>query len=214
MISKSLKYLAIAIANLTVLIGLLALWTDRLELIFSDAIRPRELLKILGFTFLSLIGMRLLVFYFRKKSISSIKSKIIIASTLTFLISSYLYIDYSQKVIKNKLVNGQFRRQIANKIKPSHVLAYGSMAENLTFLEYQQIVRMSWFPIISNKATNINYIYGYDGFLPDYIFTLKYDLPKSIFVDTLNYQKGDFSRRQTVETLDNFKRITYSEAGR
>src|SRR6187401_2837101 len=118
MIRKSIKYLAIAIVNLSILIALLALWTDKLELIFSDAIRPSELLKILGFTFLSLIGMRLLVFYFRKKSISSIKSKIIIASTLTFLISSCLYIDYSQKVIKNMLVNGQFRRQIANKIKP------------------------------------------------------------------------------------------------
>src|SRR5688500_4509780 len=119
MLKKSLKYLIVAIVNLIFLTVLLALWTDKLELTFNERVRPREFLKIMGFSFLSLIAMRILVTFFRRRHITTTSLKIKIAALLTFLISSYLYIDYSTKVISNAILNKQFRNQIADKIKPS-----------------------------------------------------------------------------------------------
>ena len=127
------------------------------------------------------------------------------------LICSYLYIDYSTKVVNNVIRNGQFRNQIADKIKPSKFLAYGTKAESLTIKEYQQITKMHWFPKLPNEAFNINYNYAYDGFLPDYSFVLTYDLPAQIKVDTMNVKKGDFEKYQSFITMDNIKRVTYSE---
>jgi hypothetical protein len=88
MLKKSVKYLFIAIINLIVLTGLLVLWADNLELIFDDWIRPIEFLKIFGFTLFSLIGMRFLVSYFRKRNIQGVKKRIKLACLLTVLISS------------------------------------------------------------------------------------------------------------------------------
>ncbi len=70
---------------------------------------------------------------------------------------------------------------------------------------------MYWFPKLPDEAFNINYTYGYDGFLPDYLFTLTYDLPAQIKVDTINIKKGDFSKYQSFVTVDNIKRVRYSE---
>jgi hypothetical protein len=211
MIKKSLKYLTVAFINVIVLTVLLAFWTDRLELTFNDLVRPREFLKIVGFTMVSLISMRILVSYFRQRNITVTNSKIKIAALLTFLISSYLYIDYTTKLINNVMLNGQFRNQIADKIKHSNVLANGTKAESLTIKEYQQITKLYWFPKLPSEASNISYTYGYDGFLPDYLFTVTYDLPAQIMVDTMNIKKGDFSKYQSFVTIDNIKRVTYSE---
>lgn len=203
MLKKSFKYIIIAIVNLIVLTTLLAFWTDKLELTFNDFVRSLEFLKILGFTAFSLIGMRILVYFFRKKKIYATRTKLKSAIILTLLISSYLYVDYSIKFVKNVIVNRQFRNEIANKIKPANRLANGTTAENLTIKEYQEIAGMNWFPKLPSEATNINYEYTYDGFLPDYSFTLTYDLP----IGT----KADTSKYQSFKIIDNKKRVTYRE---
>lgn len=211
MLKKSLKYIIIVSVNLIFLTVLLALWTDKLELTFNELVRPREFLKIMAFSFLSLIAMGILIMFFRRRNITTIRLKVKMAALLTFLISSYLYIDYSTKVISNEIVNRQFRKQIADKIQPSNGLANGTKAEDLTIKEYEQITKMYWFPKLPPEASNIQYDYGYDGFLPDYSFTLRYDLPMQIKVDTINYAKGHFSKHQSFEIVDNKKRVTYSE---
>ena len=214
MLKKSIKYLIIATINLIVLTVLLVFWTDELELTFNDLVRPIECLKIFGFTVLSLIGMRLLVYYFRKKHIYNLTTKLILASLLTIFISSYLYVDYSNKFINNVIVNRQFRQQIAEKIKVASGHAHGTLAENLTIEEYQEIRSMTWFPILPIEATNIMFSYQYDGFLPDYSFMLRYDLPKEMNVDSINFEKLDFSKHQTFEIVGNKKRVTYCEEER
>jgi hypothetical protein len=214
MLKKSFKYLIVATVNLTALTALLAFWTDNLELIFNDWVRPLEFLKILGFTLLSLIGMRIVVYYFGKKNIQTTGTKLKSAILLTFLISSYLYVDYSIKFAKNVIFDRQFRNAIAEKIRPANGLAKGTTAEKLTIKEYQEIASMSWFPKLPIEATNILYDYQYDGFLPDYSFSLTYDLPKEMKVDTINYESGDFTKYQTFELVDNIKRVTYTEGER
>lgn len=212
MVKKSFKYLSIATVNLAVLTVLLAFWTDRLELIFHTFVRPLGFLKILGFTALSLIGMRILVYYFRKKNIQTTSTKIKSAILLTLLISSYLYVDYSVKFVNNVLINRQFRNNIADKIKPAQGLAKGTKAAHLTITEYQEISRISRFPEIPTEATDIEYVYEYDGLLPDYTFSLTYYLPMKLKVDTLNYKSGDYSTYQTVNIIDNKKKVTYKES--
>lgn len=211
MFKKSIKYLIIATINLFFLTALLVFWTDKLELTFNELVRPFEFLKILGFTVFSLIGMGLLVYYFRKNNIHNLTTKLKFASLLTFLISSYLYLDYSIKFLDNVIVNRQFRQQISDKIRPSKGLANGTKAENLTIEEYQEIASMNWFPKLPIEATHIMYNYQYDGFLPDYSFTLTYDLPKEMNVESINVENGDFSKYQTFEIIGNKKRVTYYE---
>ena len=90
-------------------------------------------------------------------------------------------------------------------------LANGTKAENLTIKEYQQITKMHRFPKLPLEASNINYSYEYDGFLPDYLFTMTYDLPAEMTIDEINYRKGDFTKYQSFVTIGNIKRVTYSE---
>ena len=125
-----------------------------------------------------------------------------------------MYVDYSIKFVKNVIVNRQFRNEIADKIKPATGLTNGTTAENLTIKEYQEIANMKCFPKLPIEATNIMYNYQYDDFLPDYSFSLTYDLPKEMKVDTINYKSGDFSKYQTFEIVDNKKRVTYNEGER
>jgi hypothetical protein len=207
MLRRSSKYFIIASLNLIVLTILLALWTDRLELLLNDGVRQIEFLKIVAFTIASLIAMRIAVWFFRKRSISDVKTKIKIASFLKLLISSYLFIDYSGKLFKNRIINGNVRRQAAAKIKPAG--GNGTKADNLTIREYQEI---SKFPKLPDQATNINYSYEYDGFLPDYYFQVTYNIPKEVKVDTLYFQQGDFTRSQTVDILGDNLKVTYTES--
>jgi hypothetical protein len=211
MLKKSFNYLIIATANLVLLTGFLILWTDKLEMTFNGWVLPWEFLKILVFTLASLIAMRILVGYFRRRNISAIKAKIKVATLLTFLISSYLYIDYAIKAYNNIITNGEFRSQLADKIKPANRLANGTKAENLTIKEYEQLEKTAGFPKIPGESSNIKYAYEYDGFLPDYLFTVEYDLPLHIEVDTINYSSRDFTRSRSFEIVNNKKRVTYEE---
>ena len=210
MFKKSLKYLTIAFVNILLLTAFLFFWTDELEMTFNYGVLVWEQLKIIGFGILSLIAMRFLVSYFRNKKIVDTGLKIKVALLLTFLVSSYLYVDYSSKIIKNVIVNGRLRKQIANKIKPSDKMS-GSKGENLTSLEYQTITEIYWFPKLPIEASNISYVYEYDGFLPDYLFELTYDLPKHLTVDTFNVEREQFSRYQSCIIKDNTKKVTYTE---
>jgi len=187
----------------------LALWTDMLELLYNELVRPIEFLKIIGFTIVSLIIMRIAVSIFRKRGITNVATKIRIASLLTFLTNSYLYIDYSRKILNNRIINRHLRTQMAVKIKSAD--GNGTKADDLTFKEYQEVCKLTSFPRLPDKATNINYTFEFDGFLPDYYFELTYNLPKEAKVDTIYVQQGDFTRSQTVDIVGDKLKVTYTE---
>ena len=73
-IKQTIKYLTIGLANVSILTILLALWTDDLEVEFHSFVRPIEFLKILAFTFLSLLSVGVYLFYLRKRSVKSIRA--------------------------------------------------------------------------------------------------------------------------------------------
>ncbi len=206
MIRKSIKYLIIVLINLIILTGLLAYWTDFVELTFNSWVRPIEFLKIIGFTLLSLIGIRIATVLFRKRK-TSIKKRIQISALITVLVSSFLYFDYSKKIYKNRIQKRELRKELALKIEPANGLAFGTKADNLTFEQYQEITRIKWFPKLQKDADSISYYYTYDGFLPDYSFNVSYNLPKNIEIDSTEFKYGKIE----IDTIGNKKRISYSE---
>jgi|SRR5690606_1224034 len=212
MIKKSLKYILIVIINLLVLTILLAIWTDKFELEFNNSVRPIEFLKLLGVSLLGLISLRILVTFFRKFKVVSQKRKIGISIILILLISSYFYVNYGMKIYSNRIVNGELRNGIVKKIELVEMgLAHGNQAENLTSREYAEITKLKWFPKLPKEAENISYSYDYDGFLPDYDFSLSYDLPIDSKVETMTYENETFSKSRSIEIIGNKKRVTYSE---
>jgi len=204
--------LIIAALNAFVLSILLILWTDRFELLMNVGVRIIECLKIIAFTIASLIIMRIAVFFFRKKGIRNSRTKIVIASLLTLLTSSFLYLDYASKILNNKIINRTFREQISTKIIPAKEI--GIKATGLTILEYKELSKFTSFPEIHKQANDINCLYECDGFFDDYYFKLTYYLPKGIKMDTLNFEHGALTKYQRIEQLENQQKVTYSEIKR
>ena len=203
---KSKKYLAIVFINLIILTGLLAYWTDFIELTFNNLVRPIEFLKIIGVSILSLIGIRVAIRFFRKNN-TKIKNRIWISSLITFLISSFLYITYSSKIYQNQIKNRELRKELVKKIQASNGYPHGASANNLNFKEYQEISKVNWFPKLNKNSDSISFYYRYDGFLPDYSFGLSYSLPFDMEVDTTELKYGTIK----IDTIGIVKRITYSE---
>lgn len=205
MIQKYVKYLVIVGINLLVLTGMLAYWTDSVELLLNEWVRPIEFLKIIGFSLLSLIAIRISVVFFRKKNLS-LEKRIKYSVLLTLIISLYLHITYMGEIVQNRIVNRDLRISIKSKIKRSEGLAYGTMANNLSFEEYNEITNIMWFPKVQKEADSISYFYTYDGFLPDYDFFLSYSVKKGVKIDTSEFKYGECS----IDTTTNTK-VVYTE---
>src|SRR4051812_11788358 len=112
MVKRSAKYFLILFVNLACLTGLLATWTDDLELIFRDWIRPLEFLKILGVNILSLVVISILISFTSKRNIKS-TAKVKLSIVFTVLISLFLYVPYCVKIVNNKIIDRQLRDKIA-----------------------------------------------------------------------------------------------------
>ena len=212
MLYKSLKYISIAIVNLILLLTLLLLWADRLMLIFNvnEFIPVFEFIKLLGISFISLLGMRILVIYFREYKITDNWLKIKMSIGLTLLISSYFYITYSSKVIQNSIIDRRLRNGIVDKIVVVNSLE--TKAEHLTIIEYRELVKMSWFPQLPDEATDIEYTYWKELFLPDFSFTLSYSVPKEIAVEVIEDDSDkDYSKSQNFVIIGDKKRVTHIE---
>ncbi|WP_299436573.1 hypothetical protein [uncultured Maribacter sp.] len=108
-------------------------------------------------------------------------------------------------------MNKELRAGIMNKIIPYEGSWFGDKAENLTEKEYIEVTKVKWFPKLPKGAQNISYDYEYEGFLPDYSFSISYDLPINSEVETINYENKTFTKSQTFEIVGNKKRVTYSE---
>ena len=167
-------------------------------------------LQLVSITFVFLIGWWLLSALSRRKN-KVPKSNWRPAVLTLLLLSSYWYITYSQKIVANVLRHGNLRADLASKIKPSHELAQGTTATELTNAEYQELIALTKFPALPSSSTNIQYRYDYDGFLPDYTLTLSYDLPADCKVDTFHRDTEKTTLSQTVEIQGQWKHVVYVE---
>lgn len=212
MLRKSIKYVLIILVNLILLTIMLAIWTDDFELEFNILVRPIEFLKLIGISIIGLISLTTSILIFRKFKINRVKTRINISVILILILSSYFYVDYSNKIYNNRISKGEFRNEIMKKIEPiNNNLGRGTKAEKLTQAEYSEITKLYWFKNVPRNAENIEYFYVNDEFLPDYSFSLSYDVPKESMVDTLNHVNGAYSEYQSFKILGNKKRVTYYE---
>lgn len=212
MIKKSLKYFLVAGVNAFILTIFLALWTDKLELLYHSLVRPIEFLKIIGITIICLIGMRILVESLRKRKVEDTRRRIMFAMILTFIISSYLYVTYSVK-LTNVFFN-QTRRSLSEKVEQTDRLN-GSKGDNLTYKEYQELRRITRFVQLPETASNISFTFDYDGFLPDFGLDIKYEVPLTTEIEEKHIDEGyDFSQDQTFKIENGRKIVTYSEVVR
>lgn len=193
---------------MAVLTLLLAIWTDDLELEFNDFVRPLEFIKIIMFTFLSFVGMIILIRYFRKKNIHETRRKIKYAVITTIAICSYLYIGYFIKAAQNRLINAGLRKNIWNKVTPGVT----KKANSLSYAEYKEILKMTRFPAIPESAENISLQYYTEILLPDYFVEVIYYVPENENIREMNYEKGDFFIRTNVKVSGNWKKVTYEES--
>ncbi len=207
-----MKNLFILFINGCILTLLLALWTDELECAVNPGIRPFEFLKIIGITILTL------VVYGVFKSFKNLQDKLNNYSTgkqftvITIITCLYLYLPYTVKVIENQMIDKELRVNLATKVKYSPWLAYGSKIDSMTISEYKIICRNNNFPKLPKEAKNINYSHSFDGFLPDYDFSLSYDLPLDYKVNI--FKKGvehQWYESQSVDTLETHLRVYYNE---
>ncbi len=206
MIKKSLKYLLVISANLAMLTILLAIWTDFIEVSFNSFLRPKEFLKIIGCSLLSLLVIRMSILYFRNYNFK-IQKRILISVILTLTISSPLYVHYSQKIYENCFLHGAVRKQLDNKIKPAYALAHGIQGDNLTLEEYRELTRIHWFPQVQEESDSISFFYTYEMYLPDYSFNLSFKLPKNVEIDSVELIYGKIK----VEAKGDFNLISYRE---
>lgn len=204
---ESRDYLAIAGLNFLILTVLMVLWVDRIESLFGFLVLQIELLKIIGVTMLSLLGMRIAIKVFDKKKKYNKSQLLRVSVAVTVFISLFLYIDYSKKVYVNAILKRELRSSLSDKIVVYEGYPHGSYARNLTYHEYKEITNAKWFPMVQEYADSISYGYIYDGFLPDYSFDLSFNLPLEIDFDTLDFKYGKIK----IDTFGDIKRIVYSE---
>lgn len=184
---------------------------DELLVAFNPYTLIDALLVIAGVFLASLLGMRILVGWLKKKGNSDrLKKKLRYSVFLTLIISAYFYGDYFLRI--HDRFFDERRAKVMAKIEPAEMLAYGTKAEALTYKEYALLRQVTgWFPELPSRATNIAYVYSYDGFLPDYLFSLVYEVPLDEEVETIDYESGSFDKSQTYEIIDGRKIVTYAE---
>lgn len=209
---RSLKYLLIVFANLIILSGLLALWADPLQIRISEWPVAIGVLYILTGTFLSLIGIRILVVIFRRRSIE-IRKRIRISVVFTLLISSWLYVGYTIKAVNNRIINRNTRQLALLKIRDNNI-PYGSgfYAQNLTWSEYHQIAKIKGFKKVPMGAWDINIDYTISGMPGDFVFNLVYCLPSGLEVEEIDLIFDDIIERQEYKKTSEITFVTYYKA--
>ncbi len=88
----------------------------------------------------------------------------------------------------------------------------GYEAKNLTIEEYDEIIKLTKFPVIPKQSTHIYFSFSFDDFLPDYSLSIEYYLPIDIKADTMFYQDGDYSKQQKVDIVNNKQKVSYYES--
>ncbi len=184
---------------------------DKFDDEFNGGIFYIDSLKLIGISIIGIISLRVAVSIFQKRQIKSTRKRISISILIILCISSYFYVTYGSKIYHNQFLNKELRAGIMNKIIPYEGSWFGDKAENLTEKEYIEVTKVKWFPKLPKGAQNISYDYEYEGFLPDYSFSISYDLPINSEVETINYENKTFTKSQTFEIVGNKKRVTYSE---
>lgn len=204
------KYIAIAVINWISLRYLLKISTDKLDVQIDESYTLNGIVLITAVTLLSLAAIRIFLYFTRKRVLRQ-STKITAGIAIMLTVSSFLYFQYLSKHKRDIIDNDSMRGRIAMKVKNSDWNS-GTKAENLSLPEYLELKRkITKLPNLPTVATSINFYYEYESFLPDYIFSLEYSVPKNTKIENQDYEKDGLIKKRSSVYFKNVKRVTYSE---
>ena len=205
--------LAIVAGNLLLLTGLLAIWTDELETTFDGWARPMGFALILIASLLSLIGIRIFLRIRRKWPIGSTRKNLAVLTAIPLLISSWLYLPYIRRTVVNGILDRQVRGEIIAKSNSSDRmrLAEGYGFKDLDPNQYHYLSRLDSLPAIPADATHIDYLYSYDGFLPDYYLKVAYDMPANAHIESYSREDERHFSFQTIQQMGEHLRVSFEQ---
>ncbi len=217
--SKAQNYIwtifIVLIVNAVILFLLAKIWIDPLELTLNSSVQFNEIAKIIEFSISSLIGSLILYQILRKKQVYSLKRRLFYSVVLTLLICSYLYVDYSIRIVNNRIVNCGVRDELLIKARPLRMGAYSNYVLNdLNISEYRQIARILEFPKLNRQASNISVNYGiYQNLFGDCSLRIEYDLPKNVDIKEFEYHgdRMNYKNYQRVEQVGSSQKVTFVE---
>lgn len=210
----------ILLLTIVYLILILFIWMDKLYLITSSYLSYEyEILKIVVH---SLITYKVSKFLIKKLSLYE---KInFVSPTKIFLfiflvMNSYIICQYTARVITVKLVNGDIRKRLSQKINKVSMGGWGYEGDSLTIKEYRELTKYTNLPKLPESA---RFIYIYDWFeIQDYTriveFKVKPNFNLSNFYNNdttilknIEQLKVDFDRKTfEIKELDSTKVIKY-----
>lgn len=167
---------------ITVLCFLLIIWTD--DVYFKtnsiNLILSYQLVKIVLHSF---IAYRIAKYLCKK--LSSVGKLNEVNHNTYFLIlfvlfNSYILIQYSYRVISFKIVNAELRGSIADKLIKTKTIGTGYEGQNLSYKEYQEIIRFTNLPDIPEVSTDI---YIYDWYEFDFSRIVEFNVPRNYKID-------------------------------
>lgn len=197
--------------NITLLIFLAFLRVDKLAGKIETSVALIEGFRIVIVAITSGLGIVLFAAFVRWRS-GGIEPGLKPTVLTVLLLSSWLYADYFYGITYN-LVNYNRRTEIAQKVtETENGYIKGHNGSHLSRAEYLEIQKMSGFPGMRERATDISYEYSWcDDFGGDNHLSISYNLPVSMKVQTFSFWipgYNDGSRK--VVKKGNLQRVTFT----
>jgi hypothetical protein len=208
-IKKSLKYFLITGLNLMILTIMLAIWTDKVELVFYDIVRPLQFFILLCISLLNLVVMRIMVSILRRQNKQSLKKKIILSIIICLILSSFQYYTYSIKIFQNNIKNSEIRQSIESKITFDEPYLF---IKDLTFSEYNEIQKLRKFIPLPETSERIYLeLYQQPGpFGQDFSIRINFVVPLNEEIETINETDDPgYTKTLTFEIIEEKKHVEY-----
>lgn len=223
---KILEYISKAFLNFTlhlllisahavVLYFIAKLWIDEFELKISPHRIDSQLNIIFVFSCVVVIVFLVKRIVQRKKQ-QTILQRFKISAVLTLIVFSWLYVDYTAQIIRNRLINQNVRAELLDKTFIGNMgRATFVNAKDLSYREYKQFARPLKLIKLNKKAYDITLDCDVTRNLAgEYATNITYSLSSSIDVKEFEYQgdRKDYKKSQTVEPVGEVQKVTFEEA--
>ena len=223
---KILKYFTNALLNFIVHLILISahavilyfiakIWIDEFELKISPHRIDSQLNIIFVFSCVVVILFLVKRIVQRKKQ-QNILQRLKISAVLALIVFSWLYVDYTARIISNRLINQNVRAELLDKTFIGNMgRATFVNAKDLSYREYKQFARPLKLVKLNKGAYNITFDCDVTRNLAgEYSTNIEYNLPSNIGVKEFEYQgdKKDYKKHQIVEQLGEVQKVTFEEA--
>ena len=185
-------------AMIAALTFLLVLWMDNLYLKQLGLLDYRyELIKIL---LNSMIAYKMAKYIIGRLKIED-KFNSITPNTifiLTFLIlNSYIIIQYSSKVISNRIINREIRNELDNRTIKLQEAGWGYECDSMSYKQFRELIKDTNLPNIPEESSSI---FVYDWYEINFQRIIKFNLNREF--DLGGFYDSDTSTLNLIDRLE------------